>query len=135
MVTDAVLNLSGQRLSLVLDDDDFKVITFWVPFDPTGWSEWSFLVRDRESSGDLYEWDVTPSDDPAEDDTTIVIDGAEVDISGKYPLMVDADTSDVGGANRIFGLFANRGTPDRVLPFITGRVTTVGVVQDDGGGS
>ena len=118
------LDLSGQRLHLTLDDDDVKVLPFYVEGNPVS-DAWAFLLRPRADAGTLVEWTVTPSGTP----TTVTVDGT--DYAGVFPVSVTADTTDFGEGAWAWALF--RDTGDGYLPAVTGRLTVRGVVQDEEG--
>ncbi len=124
------LDVSGDRLAIVANDDDFKVVTFYMPFDPTAWTGWTCLLRTTTTADDLVEWAVEATGTPAPEGTTIQLNGRPVSVAGKYPLIVSCDTLDFGEGNRLFCIFANKGAPDRLAPIFAGIVTTRAVVQE-----
>lgn len=113
------LNLAGERLAITVNDDDFRLVTFYVPADPTA-DEWAFLVRPHHDTDPLTEWTVTPSDTEVERDA-----------GTRYPVVVDVDTADFGEGSFVWALF--RDTGSGLLPYITGTLTTLAVTQPEEG--
>ncbi len=100
------LDVRGGRLLLLADEDDYKIVTFRVPFDPTT-STWVALWRDRNDGGNWGEFDVAAS-------------GTENtgDDAGTWNITVEVDTTDFGEAARVWALFRD-GEPWISGPFVT----------------
>ena len=126
------LDLTGDRLAIGANDDDFKIVTFYLGFDPTVWTGWTCLLRTSVTADDLVEWAVEPIGTPMPEGSTIrdPKTGQVRDVSGKYPLLLSVDTLDFGEGNRVFAIFANKGEPDRLTSIVSGIVTTSAVVQE-----
>ena len=119
-MANATLDLLNDTLAMQVRDDDFRVVSLWLPFDPTD-DAWSWLVRPRYNTEPLREWDV----DTPGTTRTVTRDGEEVT---QYLLTADIDTADYGEGGFLHCLFRQE-TGGDWLPYISGALTVVSVVQ------